>query len=105
LTDSIVARLNSEVVRILALPDVKQQLDGLGAEAYGSTVESMRQFIREDRQRWARLVKEQNFKVERLEDRPRQLKFRIAANGGQETGRTWRAPGRFNLPPYRPSLA
>lgn len=62
---SIVARLNSEVVRILALPDVKQQLDGLGAEAYGSTVESMRQFIREDRQRWARLVKEQNFKVER----------------------------------------
>lgn len=53
------------MVRILALPDVKQQLDGLGAEAYGSTVESMRQFIREDRQRWARLVKEQNFKVER----------------------------------------
>ncbi|WP_296307320.1 tripartite tricarboxylate transporter substrate binding protein [Pseudomonas sp.] len=61
----IVARLNSEVVRILALPDVKQQLDGLGAEAYGSTVESMRQFVSDDRQRWARLVKEQNFKVER----------------------------------------
>lgn len=53
------------MVRILALPDVKQQLDGLGAEAYGSTVESMHQFIREDRQRWARLVKEKNFKVER----------------------------------------
>jgi tripartite-type tricarboxylate transporter receptor subunit TctC len=61
----IVARLNSEVVRILSLPDVKQQLDGLGAEAYGSTVESMRQFVSEDRQRWAKLVKEQNFKVER----------------------------------------
>lgn len=62
---NIVARLNSEVVRILAMPDVKQQLDGLGADAYGSTPEAMRQFVREDRQRWARLVKEQNFKVER----------------------------------------
>ncbi|WP_054074503.1 MULTISPECIES: tripartite tricarboxylate transporter substrate-binding protein [Comamonas] len=61
----IVARLNTEVVRILSLPDVRQQLDGLGADAYGSTVDAMRQFVKEDRQRWARLVKEQNFKVER----------------------------------------
>lgn len=62
---NVIARLNGEVTRILALPEVKQQLDGLGAEAYGSTVDAMRQFVREDRQRWARLVKEQNFKVER----------------------------------------
>lgn len=61
----IVARLNTEVVRILSLPDVRQQLEGLGADAYGSTADAMRQFVKEDRQRWARLVKEQNFKVER----------------------------------------
>lgn len=61
----IVARLNTEVVRILSLPDVRQQLDGLGADAYGSTADAMGQFVKEDRQRWARLVKEQNFKVER----------------------------------------
>ena len=61
----VIARINQDVVRILAKPGVKEQLKGLGAEPYGSTPGEMRQFVREDRQRWATLVKDLKFKIER----------------------------------------
>jgi tripartite-type tricarboxylate transporter receptor subunit TctC len=60
----IIQRLNTEIVKILAMPDIKEKLEGLGAEPYGSKVDATRQFVREDRERWAKLVKEQNIKVE-----------------------------------------
>lgn len=61
----IVSRLSTEVSRVLAMPDVREQLARLGAEPYGSTPEAMRVFVQEDRERWARLVKELNFRIER----------------------------------------
>ena len=60
----IVNRLNAEVVKILAMPDVKEKLQGLGADPYGSTVEGMRLFVRDDRERWAKLVKDQNIRID-----------------------------------------
>lgn len=61
----VIARISQDVVRTLAKPEVKEKLKGLGAEPYGSTPDEMRQFVHEDRQRWAKLVKDLNFKIER----------------------------------------
>jgi tripartite-type tricarboxylate transporter receptor subunit TctC len=60
----IVNKLNKEIVRILAMPDVKERLSGLGAEPMGSSSEAMRKFLREDKDRWAKLIQQMNFKLE-----------------------------------------
>ena len=60
----IVARLNTEVVRILRLPDVVERLSGLGAEPAGNTPEQFTAFIRAEIEKWAKLVKAANMKAD-----------------------------------------
>ena len=60
----IVNRLNSEVVRILRMPDIIERLSGLGAEPAANTPEQFAAFIRTEIDKWARLVKSANMKAE-----------------------------------------
>ena len=60
----IVGRINADLVKVLAMPDVKERLTSLGAEPMAGTPEAMRKFLREDRERWAKVIREQNIKVE-----------------------------------------
>ena len=60
----VVAKINADLVKVLAMPDVKEKLTGLGAELMAGSPEAMRKFLREDRERWAKLIREQNIKVE-----------------------------------------
>jgi tripartite-type tricarboxylate transporter receptor subunit TctC len=54
----IVGRLNTEIVRILNLPDVKERLSALGAEPVGSTPAQFASFIQADMAKWAKVVRE-----------------------------------------------
>ncbi|MGO4326633.1 tripartite tricarboxylate transporter substrate binding protein [Cupriavidus sp. 2TAF22] len=58
----IVARLNQEIVRIVAQPDIKARLAAIDYEAVGSTPEQFATIIADDAARWARLVKDTNYK-------------------------------------------
>ncbi|MGH8619229.1 MAG: Bug family tripartite tricarboxylate transporter substrate binding protein [Burkholderiales bacterium] len=60
----IVAKLNTEVVRILRLPDVAERLAGQGAEPVGNSAEEFTAFIRSEIDKWAKLVKAANMKAE-----------------------------------------
>ena len=60
----IIAKLNSEILRVLALPDVKQRLAAEGAEPMGDTPERFAEQIRKDLARWSKVAKEANVKVE-----------------------------------------
>ena len=60
----VVRRINADLVQVLAMPDVKQKLVELGAEPMAGSPEAMRTFLREDRERWARVVREHGIKVE-----------------------------------------
>lgn len=60
---AIVKRLNAELLKILALPEVREQLAKIDYEPVGSSPEQFAQVIAEDAERWARLVKERNFTV------------------------------------------
>ncbi len=60
---AVVRRLNAELLKILAQPEVREQLAKIDYEPVGSTPEQFAQVIAEDAERWARLVKERNFKV------------------------------------------
>jgi tripartite-type tricarboxylate transporter receptor subunit TctC len=54
----IVARLQAETQRILFTPDVKEKLAGQGADAMGTTPAETAEFMRRERERLAKLIKD-----------------------------------------------
>ena len=58
----VIARLHSEVVRILRMPDITERLLSQGAEPIGSTPDEFTAFIRTEIEKWANLVKAANMK-------------------------------------------
>lgn len=52
----IVNRLHAEVVRVLALPEVRASIVDAGSEVGGNTPEEFATFIRADRERWKKAV-------------------------------------------------
>ena len=60
----IVARLNSELVKILQLPDVKSKLLESGIEALHSTPEQFAAYIQSETRRWAKVVKDSGARAE-----------------------------------------
>lgn len=60
---AIVRRLNTEVTRIVALPEVRDALLRVDYEPVAGTPEQFAATISEDATRWARLVKASDFKV------------------------------------------
>jgi tripartite-type tricarboxylate transporter receptor subunit TctC len=60
----IVSKLHTDIARILALPDVKEKLAGQGADPLPAPPAEMERFLREERDRWANLIRETGYKVE-----------------------------------------
>jgi tripartite-type tricarboxylate transporter receptor subunit TctC len=60
----IVARLHSEVARILHTPEVTKQLTELGAEPVGDTPEEFGAFLREEMARWGKIIREKGIRSE-----------------------------------------
>jgi tripartite-type tricarboxylate transporter receptor subunit TctC len=60
----IIDRLNGEIVRIVALPDVKQRLAALGFEPVANTPEEFAAYIRSEGDKWAKVIREANIKIE-----------------------------------------
>ncbi|MBS0335220.1 MAG: tripartite tricarboxylate transporter substrate binding protein [Proteobacteria bacterium] len=59
-----IARLNAEMVKIMARPDVKQTLASMGIDAYSSTPEELGDYVKSEIQKWARLVKDAGIQPE-----------------------------------------
>ena len=57
LPKDIVAKLHDELVRILALPDVRERILADGSEPVGSTPEAFRKYLLADAAKWAKLIK------------------------------------------------
>ncbi len=60
----VVARLNAEINRILALPDVKERFGQSGIDIVGGTPEQFDRHIREQVATWGKVVKDANIKVD-----------------------------------------
>jgi tripartite-type tricarboxylate transporter receptor subunit TctC len=60
----IVDRLNAEIVKVLALPDIKERIAGQGAEVVGDTPMHFDAFLKADIARWAPLIKASGARVE-----------------------------------------
>lgn len=60
----IVAKLNAEIVKILNMPDVKQSLSIQGAEPSTSSPQQFATFVKEETEKWAKIVKYSEVKVD-----------------------------------------
>jgi tripartite-type tricarboxylate transporter receptor subunit TctC len=60
----IVARLNSDLVKVLRLPDVKEQMATLGAEPGGDSTPAFGAFVKAESARWGRIIKERGIRPE-----------------------------------------
>jgi tripartite-type tricarboxylate transporter receptor subunit TctC len=60
----IIERLHRELVATLGTPEVKSYFNGAGIEVVGSTPAEFEAYFREERDRWARVVKESGAKIE-----------------------------------------
>ena len=60
----IIARLNKELVRILAAPDIKDRLRDLGSDGIGNSPEEFARFVANESARYAKLIKELGLKAD-----------------------------------------
>jgi tripartite-type tricarboxylate transporter receptor subunit TctC len=60
----IVDRLNAEVVKLLNAPDTRARLAKVELEAAPSTPAELARFAREESERWARVIKDANIRVQ-----------------------------------------
>jgi tripartite-type tricarboxylate transporter receptor subunit TctC len=61
---SIVERLNAEIVKILAMPDVREKLEQLGIDPVGNSSQEFAKFQQAEIAKWAKVVKEGNVKID-----------------------------------------
>ena len=60
----VVAKLQAEVAAVLAMPEVRERLRGLGIDPVGSGTEDFRRFLAEERERFAKMFKLTGLKQE-----------------------------------------
>jgi tripartite-type tricarboxylate transporter receptor subunit TctC len=60
----IITRLNSELVRALRLPDVREKLLSQSTEPVGNTPQEFGAFLKSEHAKWAKVIKAANVRVE-----------------------------------------
>ena len=60
----VVARLNAEIVKILAIPEIRQRLIDGGSEVIGNSPEAAERFLQNEIARWGVVVKAANIRLE-----------------------------------------
>jgi tripartite-type tricarboxylate transporter receptor subunit TctC len=60
----IIARLNAESVRILALPEIRERFASLGSSVEPGTPDAFAAVVRRDVDKWAKVIKDANVKAE-----------------------------------------
>ena len=56
----VIAKLSTEMMKIIASPDFRKRMNEIGAEPIGDSPAQMAQLIKTDTERYARLVKSAN---------------------------------------------
>lgn len=55
---AVISRLNAAIVKVLANPDVKKQINDQGAEVYSETPQQFAAFIQKETVKWSKVVKD-----------------------------------------------
>jgi tripartite-type tricarboxylate transporter receptor subunit TctC len=60
----IVARLHSEVARLLRTPEMRQELAALGAEPVGDAPDEFAAFLKADMARWGKIIQDKGIRTD-----------------------------------------
>ncbi len=60
----VLVRLNAEIVKIVNAPDFKKKMEDIGADPIGNTPEQMAKQIKDDTERFAKLVKDAGVSID-----------------------------------------
>ena len=60
----VLARISGEMRKLLAEPDIKERLVGLGLDAVATTPDEMASFMRKEQERYGTVIRNANIKVE-----------------------------------------
>jgi tripartite-type tricarboxylate transporter receptor subunit TctC len=60
----VIARIHAELVRAVALPDVKERMFNLGMEVAGSTPEQLGALVASDIAKWGKVIKASGVRVD-----------------------------------------
>jgi tripartite-type tricarboxylate transporter receptor subunit TctC len=60
----VIAKLNAAVIQVLKSPEIKERMAAQGADVVGDSPEQFGAFMRDERVRWAKIVKDAAIKVE-----------------------------------------
>jgi tripartite-type tricarboxylate transporter receptor subunit TctC len=60
----VVERLNAEVVRLMSNPETKRRLAQVGLDAVTSTPADFARFVREEYEKWGRVIRDANIRVQ-----------------------------------------
>ena len=61
---AVVNRINAEVLRIMALPEIQEQLPRQGLTFKSTTPQQFGDFVKAEKDKWARLVKSVGIKAD-----------------------------------------
>ncbi|NYT58678.1 tripartite tricarboxylate transporter substrate binding protein [Alcaligenaceae bacterium] len=61
--NDIVRKIQQDTVKVLAMKDVKEKLSSLGMQAVGNSSEEFANNIKEESDRWAKVIKERNITI------------------------------------------
>jgi tripartite-type tricarboxylate transporter receptor subunit TctC len=64
MSPALARRMNEDVNKALAMPDVMEKLEASGAEDGGGSPEKFREFMHVEQAKWAKVIKEANVKVD-----------------------------------------
>ena len=61
---AMVQRMNEDVNKVLAMPDVQEKMDQYGAEDGGGSIEKFATFIKAEQKKWAQVAEQAKVKVD-----------------------------------------
>lgn len=61
---AVIQLLHREIAKVLARPDIRERLEGAGAQAVGGTPEEMTLYIKREFSRWSKLIKTVGIRVD-----------------------------------------
>ena len=61
---AIISRLNAALVKTLAAPDVREKLEGQGAEIVAGSPEAFGAWVRSESAKWGRLIRDRNITID-----------------------------------------
>ena len=64
MSPALAKRMNEDVNKALAMPDVMEKLEASGAEDGGGSVDKFAEFMKVEQAKWAKVIKEANVKVD-----------------------------------------